>query len=168
MKTAFGIFLMTFCGLLHAEQCSSSLIPDVTVIEKDTVTRVAFLKIVSEENYKELSKNGALSAQFAIFKIPFGGNASYGEFDKGRSTYYQEIKLETEFKDASNYLLKKVPSVAYDAYIKCLTLQAHNTHGVHIVPIAISDRHLTARLIWNPPPTANRGLKQRLFTKLWE
>jgi len=163
MNTKFAVvkmlslLLLLWMGATRAEDCSRSLVPDVSTIKNDVAARSSFLSIVNKENYNSMKTNAGLSAELQALEIPFGIDASYDQFSEGRSKHYEKVKYSSDYKNASGFLLRKISPESFAAYTDCLRLQAQLTDGPHIVPVAVSPTLLTAKIIWRAPPGVSKG-----------
>lgn len=139
------------------EDCSKALVPNVIDMKSNVQLFSSYLKTIDEIKFQEAKRDAGLQAAFIVYDIPFDITASYGEFDKARSKYFEKIQFKQSHKDSSTYLMQEVPDKAFETYSQCLLTNSKAVTGPHLIPLKITGSSILLRFNWQSPAGLTNG-----------
>jgi hypothetical protein len=143
--------LILGCRAVAAQACSEALVPDMSLVRNDIGVKLAYLSTIDQNNFPQKRQDFSNDANIAIEGIPLGGFATFSEFDQARAKYFSQYNYTADARDAGSFISTKVSPAAFKAYADCLTQQAAQRPGLHIIPLTVSDDSLVLSVRWSPP-----------------
>lgn len=140
-----------------APDCAKALTPDINDIRSDIQLLSSYLQTIDQSNFESAKQNGSLQAAFIVYGVPFDIGADFSKFNQARSSFFQKTEYSQNYKNASAYLMQKVPQAAFKAYSDCILAQSINKIGPHLIPRSITDDLIVLDMVWTAQPGIAKG-----------
>jgi hypothetical protein len=103
-----------------SSQCDAVLLPQVTIQTATKQQRIAWLSLITRENYAAAHAGGGIN--IILFDLPIG--ASYDQFSEAREKYFKQEQLNYSLDEARSVLRQTLSPEQVTAWTKCITQDA--------------------------------------------
>jgi hypothetical protein len=109
-----------------SDRCDSVLLPQITIESSSISDNMAYLSLITEDNYQQAKAGGSLNV--IIEDLPIG--ASYQQFDEKRQSYHSYSTMQHDRLEARAHFRQSLTSAQLDSWTKCMT---GDVAGVRII-----------------------------------
>jgi hypothetical protein len=128
-----------------SSQCDAVLLPQLEISNSTTQQKVAWLSIITRENYAATQAGGGI--KLILFDLPIG--ASYDQFSEARERYYQQQQLKYSIDEARSLLRQTLSAAQIEGWVKCIQTRAA---GVRILLSKDSPDNVAATVYFDAGP----------------
>ncbi len=97
---ALMLLLVPPMGAQTRDQCKDALLPTLEKAVASRSLELAWLHLIDETNYEKAKKQASTSGSVFYGPIFAEGDASYGEFEQARSTFFEKEKVDLSQDEA--------------------------------------------------------------------
>lgn len=173
-----GPVLLAACVTGYAQDCQDLLVPDFDVAQRDIASDLAYLAVISKENFRSHKQNANgelhpkrgrelfqadmhLGLDLPIAKELLQASVGYDEFDQRRKKKLAEYQFSYSSIELAKYYTQMLPEPRASQYAQCI-----HAAGLH-VRITKSNRDFVELIIgWRPEAgaSAEASLAQAVVT----
>lgn len=103
-----------------SSQCDAVLLPDLTFTSFTRQQKLAWLMLVTEENYSQAKASGGI--QVILEGVPLG--ASYGQFDEARRAFFKKEQLQYSMEEARAVMRQTLTPAQIAGWVECIRNKA--------------------------------------------
>ncbi|MDX1998442.1 MAG: discoidin domain-containing protein [Thermoanaerobaculia bacterium] len=153
---AIAILAATIPPGLHAadwsDRCDAALLPQISIESSTTEVKIAWLSLVTEDNYEQAKAGGGLN--IILEGLPIG--ASYQQFSEKRREFLSRQELQFEKAEARARFSQSLSPAQLEAWTTCMT---SDKPGVRILLKTQSDREVAAEVFYLEAPGRSKRFR---------